>query len=143
MAHYFWSWGENSWNFLFFLGIIVTLSLSLSARMIQIHALTCVILEVHILLFLKFSVFLTPIFSILQPQIESGDKSKFFKFIPHSVIGFQFFVYYSWDCFNFCCFSYNAPFSLGPPWLVYLIWFFTMHYFIRGWCSFYSSYQDC
>ena len=42
---------------------------------------------------------------------------------------------------NSCCFSYNASFSLGLPWLVHRLRSLIMHYVSHSWCSFYSSWS--
>lgn len=55
------------------------------------------VLEVYILLFLNFPIVLTPIFILyfLQPQIESGDKSKFSYSYHLPSLDFSFMCYIS------------------------------------------------
>ena len=100
------------------------------------------ILEVHILLFLKFSVVLTQlIYVFCSHNLKVVIKVSFSNKSHILWLHFSFMCIILEIVLNFCCFSYNASFSLGPPWLVHLIWSLIMHYVSHSWCSFYSSWS--
>ena len=59
----------------------------------------------------------------LQPQIESGDKSKSSKSYSAMHISLIYIISTPWCWFYFCCNSYNASLSSWPSWLVVLMVF--------------------
>lgn len=70
-------------------------------------------------------------FPAVQPQIESGDKSKFIKSYTFSSNYLRLFCIFIFILFLFLCLlcSYNASLSPWSPWWVVLVDGFTIAFF--------------